>query len=228
MPAAIICAMDEELNLLKERLNLKEVPHSAPWPLFASPDGSILAAICGIGKVNAAACLSYLISQHRPDKIIGIGVAGGLAPDLKIGDILIVRDALQHDVDVSAFGYQKGEIPRIEVSAFQADEALLQFTLKCADRIELDVNIREGRIISGDRFVASDEGLSLGEEFQADCVDMESAAWAQVAYLYQVPWIVIRSISDQANGKAPDDFGAFLHHAVSNMSLLVENLLALV
>ena len=225
MAIGIICAMNSELEVLKEELHLIEVQQRSPWSVYMSADKGVVAVIGGVGKVSAAASLSYLLSNYDIDKVIGVGVAGGIAEDLRVGDVVICSEAMQHDMDVTAFGYEPGMIPGIQLAVFEANAKLVDAAMEAADSAKLDVTVRKGRVLSGDKFIASVEGSNLRKTFSGDCVDMETAAWAHVAHLYNVPWIGIRSISDQADGKAPHSFTEFLEHAVCNMSTLITHLL---
>ena len=219
----LICAMDEEIEILREKLGLMPCPGKSPWPLWQNEELDLLATVCGVGKVNAAACLSFVLSNRSIARVIGVGVAGGIKRSLAIGDIVISQDAVQHDFDVHIFGYEKGTIPRLGIREFPAHPHLIAAALGHAE--EMDVNAVPGRVLSGDRFISGGEGRALREEFQGTCVDMETAAWAQVAYLYSVPWVAIRSISDKADESATADFPEFLRLAVTRMSELVGRML---
>jgi len=221
MTIGIICAMHAELDVLKETLTLRELGSGSPWDLYASRGEDILALVCGVGKVSAAAGLSYLLSHYRVTRLIGIGVAGGIAEDLRIGDIIICRGAVQHDMDLTAFGYELGMVPGVRIKEFKADRTLIAKAVAAAQETGLTVQIRPGLGLTGDKFVAHGEGAKLRQVYRGDCVDMETAAWAHVAHLFNVPWVAIRSISDQADGEAPANFKEFLSHAVENMSQLV-------
>lgn len=226
MAVGIICAMSSELEVLKEKLCLLEVQELSPWPVYVSPDKAVVAIIGGVGKVSAAASLSYLLSNYAISAVVGVGVAGGIAEDLRVGDVVICNEAMQHDMDVTAFGYELGIIPGIRLAIFKADSELINAAIVAAGSAQLDVTIRKGRVLSGDKFIASIEGSNLRQTFSGDCVDMETAAWAHVAHLFKVPWVGIRSISDQADGKAPHSFTEFLEHAVWNMSAIITQMLS--
>jgi len=228
MAIAIICAMNSELQVLKEQLRLNDLLQDVPWPIYASDDKSVVAVIGGVGKVSAAASLSYLLSHFSVDCVVGVGVAGGIAEDLRVGDVVICGEAVQHDMDVTAFGYEAGMIPGLRITVFEADKNFTNTALKAAEQANLGINVRLGRVLSGDKFIASFEGKHLRSTFSGDCVDMETAAWAHVAHLYKVPWLAIRSISDQADGEAPASFTEFLTHAVNNMSAIIAHLLPLI
>ena len=223
MTTLLICAMEEEIEILRNKLELTSCPEASPWPLWENARLDMLATVCGVGKVNAAACLSHVLTSRPIARIIGVGVAGGIRKSLGIGDIIISQDAVQHDFDLNIFGYQKGTIPRLQIREFPAHPHLIAAALGHAQALNVDV--QPGRVLSGDRFIVGGEGRELREEFQGDCVDMETAAWAQVAYLYSVPWVAIRSISDKADETATMDFPEFLQLAVSRMSELVERMI---
>ena len=225
MTLGIVCAMQAEIDVLRDSLELRELGSGSPWDLYATRREDTLALVSGVGKVSAAAGLSYLLSHYKVTRLIGIGVAGGIAEDLRIGDIVICRGAVQHDMDLTAFGYELGMVPGVRIKEFKADRALVAKAVAAAQEVNLGVQIRPGLVLTGDKFVAHGEGARLRQVFRGDCVDMETAAWAHVAHLFGVPWVAIRSISDQADGEAPANFNAFLSQAVNNMSQLVLRLL---
>lgn len=225
MKTLLICAMDEELEILQQKLDLISVETTCPWAIWENEKLDLLATVCGVGKVNAGACLSYMLATYSVRQVIGVGVAGGIGKDVHIGDIVICKDAIQHDFDVQVFNYERGMIPRLRIREFLADEGLVEAALHC-ECLDEKVTVRTGRVLSGDRFIIGNEGQELHTLFEADCVDMETAAWAHVAYLYKVPWVAIRSISDNANEEATVDFPAFLKMAVSRMSDVVEKMVA--
>lgn len=225
MTLGIVCAMQAEIDVLRDSLELRELGSGSPWDLYATRREDTLALVSGVGKVSAAAGLSYLLSHYKVTRLIGIGVAGGIAEDLRIGDIVICRGAVQHDMDLTAFGYELGMVPGVRIKEFKADRALVAKAVAAAQEVNLGVQIRPGLALSGDKFIARDEGAKLRQLYRGDCVDMETAAWAHVAHLFGVPWVGIRSISDQADGEAPANFKAFLSQAVENMSHLVLRLL---
>jgi len=223
----LLCAMPEELEVLETSLNLHKLDNydELPWPIYKHPDLNLFAAVTGIGKINAAACCSAAITLLKPDQVIGIGVAGGVEPQLKIGDIVVSDSAIQYDMDATAFGYALGQVPRMQDIAFKADELLYLAALKVASNINIDVQVIRGLIMSGDCFVTGTQGREIYKTFGGLCVDMESVAWAQIAHVYHLPWLILRSISDQADGQASVDFDIFLPHAVKKLSTLVEALI---
>jgi len=219
----IVCAMDEELSVLLDKWNLK-VLHKTPFKLYKHQDKPLYATVSGVGKVNAASNLTYAIEKINPSQIIGIGVAGGVSPEIKIGDVVICDKFIQHDVDVTAFGYELGQIPGFEDKYIYSSNEMID-SIKEIARDNTSHNVYVGAIMSGDSFIKDDKGSLLYQKFGGLCVDMESAAWAQVAKRYNIPFVVVRSISDQADGSAADNFSEFLETAVKNLSLMIEKLI---
>lgn len=153
---------------------------------------------CGIGKVNAARCSQILIDNLEVDYIINVGVAGGVSKDVKICDVVIGTKLIQHDFDLRPFNYERGYIPNVG-QYIECDEYLLRL----AREIKLKADTHEGVIASGDIFVTEElMGKKINEKFEALCVEMEGAAIAQICALSNIPFLVIRSISDSPNKEA--------------------------
>jgi len=183
---------------------------------------------CGVGKVNAALCVQILADFFEVTHIINTGVAGALNEKLDIGDILISLDALQHDVDVTALKYAAGQIPGMPVLAFPADKVLISQAERTADALKNEpgfsgVSFLRGRVVSGDIFVSDgDKKRELIERFRGDCCEMEGAAIAQAAYANGLPYVILRAISDRANGGALVDYPVFEAQAAVRCSRFVE------
>lgn len=225
----LIGAMDEEVDILKHEMNIKDIVMRGKMDFYSGKleDTDVVLVRSGIGKVNAAMAAQILISEFNVDYIINTGVAGGLKCGIGVGDIVISSDALEHDFDTTAFGYEPGVIPRMDTSIFKADERLVQIAKKAAeDNIEGKVVV--GRIISGDKFVSSKEEVKkLGGMFKGYAVEMEGASIAHVAYLNDVSFVIIRSISDNADDNATIDFNSFVLKAAKISSNIVKEMLAL-
>lgn len=206
----IIGAMQEEVELLLADL---EEPQTLEYPGVTLHRGrldglEVLVTVGGIGKVNAAMTSTYLLVAGAT-RVVFTGVAGGVHPELKVGDIVVSTDCLQHDVDVTALGYRLGEVPG-EALSWPADETLRALALEAAHEVE-GVNVTEGRVVSGDLFVASPTKVQwLWQTFGAACAEMEGAAVAQVCSRHGVPYVVIRSVSDTADGSAKVDYREFM------------------
>ncbi|HBH12157.1 MAG: MTA/SAH nucleosidase [Clostridiales bacterium 38_11] len=199
MTIGIIGAMDEEIHLFKNRLTNLETLNDKVFEIYRGRyhNKEVVLVKSGIGKVNAAIAASVLINNLNVSTIINTGIAGSINHTVALGDIVISSDTQQYDVDVTAFGYKLGTIPRLGTSAFKADQNLIEL---CKKSVDDKIKCHIGRIVSGDRFVSSDEFKQLlNTEFDAYCVDMESAAVGQVCYLYNVPYVAIRCISDNAD-----------------------------
>lgn len=225
---AIIGAMEEEVQLFKEQMTNVEIVKKAGMEFYlGSLYGKDLVLVrCGIGKVNAAICTQVLVDDFSVEKVIFTGVAGGLSPKIDVGDVVISTDCVQHDFDATAFGYRAGEIPRLDKVEFEADKDLIALAVTASEKIEGFPKVYTGRILSGDIFVADKEkAVTLGQKFDGLCVEMEGAAVAQGCYLNEVKFVIIRSMSDKADGSAHEDFGAFVHTSAENALKLVKSML---
>lgn len=180
----------------------------------------------GIGKTNAALCTTLLKEYFQVDILLFTGVAGALNPEINIADIVLGTELIEHDFDVRAFGYPLGKIPRMEVLAFPCDEKLISLAQAVGETLFGEEHIFQGRIVSGDQFVADVEKIAfLRQEFQAECTEMEGAAVAHVCYLLDLPCLVIRSISDKADRDARMDFPEFVKVAANNSQKMIEAIL---
>jgi adenosylhomocysteine nucleosidase len=221
----IIGAMPEEIAVLLSALTDRHDTHKAGFGLYAGKleHLPVIIAQSGIGKVNAA-ILCQLLIQQGVTHIIMTGVAGALEPSLQVGDIVISRDALQHDVDVTGLGYELGLIPGDE-KRWRADAKLAELALMAAQDFA-EVNAVMGTIATGDVFVADLASKNrVFDTFGAACVEMEGASVAQVCHKFGVPFVIIRSISDTADDGAEVDFRAFMSQAAQRASTVVHALL---
>ncbi|MDO4787879.1 MAG: 5'-methylthioadenosine/adenosylhomocysteine nucleosidase [Johnsonella sp.] len=224
----IIGAMEEEVTLLREKMEEAEIRNIAGMCFYKGKiEGrEVVLVRSGVGKVNAAVCTQILISVFGVDRVINSGIAGSLDERIEIGDIVISSDAVEHDMDASGFGYALGEIPRMDRIAFEADQALGELAKRCCLAANPGISCFIGRIASGDIFV-SDMLMKkkIKKEFKALCTEMEGAAIAHTAFLNQVPFLIIRAISDKADGSASVDYCEFEAAAIGNCSRLTLELL---
>lgn len=223
----IICAMDEELAPLKEHMKNEDEHRKASMAFFAGDiEGrDVVMVVSGIGKVNAAICAQILIDDYQVTHLLNVGVAGGVKETLKPMDIIIATSLVQHDMDVRAFGLKRGEIPRMETSIFIPDPELNRI-LRSAAWKYTDSTVHEGRIVSGDAFISSKEKImDLLETFEASACEMEGASIAHVAYLNEIPFAVVRAISDNANTGASMDYEKFKDQAARSTVSMVLDLL---
>lgn len=224
----IIGAMDEEVSKLIEKMDAATVIEKAAMQFNRGTiDGKELVIVrSGIGKVNAAICTQILACEFGVDSIINTGIAGSLDSAIDIGDIVLSTDALQHDVDAVAFGYPPGQIPRMDTLSFPADEKLASIAKECCLRVCSDINVFKGRVVSGDQFIA-DKAVkeSIIQKFGGLCTEMEGAAIAQTAYLNNVPFLIIRAISDKADDSASVDYPEFERKAIENSVKLLSEMI---
>lgn len=178
----------------------------------------------GVGKVNAAMCTQILIDRYEVDAMIFTGVAGAVAPHLEVGDIVISEDCMHHDMDATALGFARGMIPFSPQSVFVADEEMKRLALQAAREVGAR-GVVLGRVLSGDQFVADSEVVNqLYLEMNGSCVEMEGAAMAQVCALQEVPFVIIRSISDKADRSAQVSFNEFVAEVAERSLSIVERM----
>ena len=222
---AVVGAMEQEIELLRESMaNVKHVSFGK----FSAYEGELagkrmVLVLSGIGKVNAAVSTSWVIHQFAPDCVINTGSAGGLGKGLKVGDVVIGETVAHHDVDVTAFGYVWGQVPQLP-AVFASDKNLICQAEKAAQVFE-GAAVTQGLIVSGDRFVHSSEGVAeIRSHFpEVKAVEMEAAAIAQTCYQLEVPFVIIRAVSDSADEKADISFEEFLKTAaVSSAKMVTE------
>ncbi len=228
MKLGIIGAMEEELVLIRNKINAKAIKTKAGKTFYKGEymGVDIILTECGVGKVNAAVTTQILIDDFTVEKVICTGVAGALNRALNVKDTVISKDVIQHDIDVSEDGYPKGYIPRLKIREIKADNDLIITAVNASKKILSDNKVHVGRILTGDQFIASDEASErLRKEFNGDCVEMEGGAIAQTCYLNNVPFVIIRSISDNANNMASTDYDSFVHDACRNSFLIVMSMI---
>ena len=224
---AIIGAMDEEIGQLLARMEEQQTVRKAGMEFFIGRLFDRDAVVCksGVGKVNAAVCTQLLIDTFHARVVIFTGVAGALHPELNIGDIVISTDCLHHDMDATALGFPRGTIPFQETSVFPADSRLIALAYESGRKLS-GLNVLKGRILSGDQFIADRETVSrLYRELGGACTEMEGAAVGQVCFMNQIPFVIVRSMSDRADGSAPQNFADFARKAANHSVSIVENML---
>ena len=227
MTIGIIAAMAEELEILLKDLILEEKREKANMTFHKGTlyGKNVVAVVCGIGKVNSAICTQILASEYNVDKVINAGVAGGIGKEIYPGDIVVAENLVQHDMDTTAFGDKMGQIPRLDTFDFKCDEEMVALAKKACEEIP-ELNSFIGRIASGDQFIANIEKIQwLDKEFGAISCEMEGASIAQVCYLNSIPFVVIRSISDNANNGAHMDYQKFIPIAVKNSTRILKQML---
>lgn len=224
----IIGAMELEVEQLKKEMAVESVIKKAGMDFFEGTlsDVPVVIVRSGIGKVNAALCVQILADVFQVSHVINTGVAGSLNAKLDIGDILISRDALHHDMDTTIFGYQPGEVPQMGFREFRADERMMELAREVCEKVNPDIRVMFGRVVSGDQFISSKEVKErLIALFQGDCAEMEGASIAHGAYLNGLPFVIIRAISDKADDSAEMDYPTFEAAAAKHSAALVKEMI---
>lgn len=225
----IIGAMDEEVAQIVDVMKVSEMFERASM-IFkkGTLNGKDVVIVrSGIGKVNAAVCTQILVDRFGVDHIINTGIAGSLRAEINIADVVLSSDVLHHDMDATGFGYPLGQIPRMDVLSFRADEKLIELGKAACAKAVPDIGVHVGRVVSGDQFV-SDKAVKdrLIRNFDGFCTEMEGAAIAQTAYLNEVPFLILRAISDKADDSATMDYPAFEAMAIKNSVEILKELVA--
>ena len=217
----IIFAMQEELIELKKYLHINNEKKIYDLIFYEATlnNQNIILTESGIGKTNAARTTQILIDYYKPEAIFNIGVAGGIAKNLKVGDIIISTSLVQHDFDITAFKHPKGYIPNIG-NNIPIDNNLLNTTKTILDTN--NISYKEGLIASGDIFCTKESmATKINTQFNALCVEMEGASIAQTAYLSKTPCLVIRSISDCPDNNNKVTYEEFLETSSNKVAQIM-------
>ena len=229
MKVGIIGAMEAEVALIKENMAITRTVEKARMVFYEGAIGStsVVVVRSGIGKVNAGMCVQILADCFNVTHLINTGVAGSLCNDLNIGDVVVSTEAVYHDVDATVFGYAPGEIPQMGIAAFPADEQLRKAAVEAVRTAAPDISAMEGRIASGDQFIAAaEQKAGIFEKFAPLCTEMEGAAIAQAAYLNGIPFVILRAISDKADGSDLVDYPVFEKKAAADCARITETMTA--
>lgn len=233
---AVIGAMEEEVDSLTAEMDVSgRRAHAGIEVIQGAFRGvDLVLAQCGIGKVNAAICTQMLIDLYQPHNLIFSGVAGGLLPNMQVGDVVIASHLIQYDMDLTAFGRRHGELPgkdrMVESDPGMVQKATEAFDAAFTDAASVGVdrvpNLMLGTVVSGDRFIEDPEKLRwLQREFSALATEMEGAAVGYTCDLNAVPFVVIRGLSDTAGAAASGDFEANLSAVCANCFRVLEHLI---
>lgn len=225
----IIGAMEVEVKELREMMENPQAQTVAGMTFYQGTikGKEVVVVRSGIGKVNAGICSQILVDRYQVEGIINTGIAGSLRNEINIGDIVLATVAVQHDVDATGFGYPLGEIPQMGIKEFPADEKLRALAEECSKKANPDIQVFCGRVASGDQFISNKEKKNwIQDNFDAYCTEMEGAAIAQAAYLNNIPYLVVRAISDKADDSANMDYSEFEAKAVENSVRLMAAMIA--
>lgn len=228
MKAGIIGAMEPEVAILKSQLSNLSSESFGGFEFFQGElDGhAVIIVQSGIGKVAAAMATLLLIDKYQPDYIVNTGSAGGFDQNLRVGDVVISSEVRYHDVDVTAFGYEIGQLPG-NPAAFIPHSSLVAAAKQGAEQLT-GISTLVGQITTGDTFMTKDEDIAKARANFPNmaAVEMEGAAIAHTCHQFNIPFVIIRSMSDIAGKESPSSFEAYLETASVNSSQLVRNMLA--
>lgn len=225
----IIGAMEEEVCALKEAMEIQEMVSKASMDFCKGIlcGKEVVVVRSGIGKVNAGICAQILVDAFGVDTLINTGIAGSLDARIDIGDMVISTDAVHHDMDATIFGDPAGQVPRMDTLAFPADLTLVEKAKAANEKANPEIHTFTGRVASGDQFISSAEVKErIVSNFHALCTEMEGAGIAHAAYLNKVSYVIIRAISDKADGSATVDYPTFEKKAIDHSVRLLKTLVA--
>ena len=221
----IIGAMEVEVETLKNEMENKATKTIAAMEFNEGFIGNtkVVVVKSGVGKVNAGICAQILISVFHVTHVINTGVAGSLDARIDIGDFVVSKDAVYHDVDATVFGYKKGEIPQTGRLEFPADPDMIKKIKEAAKKASLSSKIWDGRVCSGDQFISDSASKdAIKKEFDGLCTEMEGAAIAHACFLNNTPFVILRAISDKADGSDIMDYPEFEKKAAKDCAALTK------
>lgn len=225
MKIGVIGAMEEEVELLRgslENVTTEEIAH-CEFTAGTYKGQEVVLLKSGIGKVNAAMSTTLLLQKYQPDVVINTGSAGGFDQNLEVGAIVISDEVRHHDVDVTVFGYEMGQVPQMP-AAFRSDAGLMEMAEKAVDELG-EHSYAVGLIATGDSFMNDPIRVEQvrGHFPDMKASEMEAAAVAQVCHQFDVPFVVIRALSDIAGKESNVSFDEFLPVAAKHSTQIVLN-----
>lgn len=227
MKIAIIGAMEEEVALLRSKLNNQQTQTHAGYEYYIGQIDSkeVVLLRSGIGKVNAAISTAVLLTHYNPDFVINTGSAGGFHTDLNVGDIVISSSVCHHDVDVTPFGYDLGQVPGMP-ACFLPDENLVKAAQMSIEELG-EVAHMHGLIATGDRFMHQPEDVNSTRKNFPEMIacEMEAASVAQVCHTFDKPFVIIRSLSDIAGKENAKTFEQYLEQAATHSAKVILGML---
>lgn len=227
MKIAIIGAMEEEVSLLRDKISnlVTEIHGGFEYYLGQIENHDIVLLKSGIGKVNAAIGTALLLKLYQPDYVINTGSAGGFHPDLNVGDIVISEAVCHHDVDVTPFNYELGQVPGMP-ARFMPDKKLVDIAKQSIESLN-EVKHMYGLIATGDRFMYQPDDVQKTRENFSDMIacEMEAAAIAQTCHAFETPFVITRSLSDIAGKENAITFEKYLNQAATHSAKLILEML---
>ena len=225
----IIGAMPVEVDGLTAILNEKQGEAVSGIVFYQGKISGVscVVACCGPGKVNAAVCTQAMLMRYPVSLVINTGVAGGIGPGVRIGDLVVAEGVVQYDFDTSPLDGVKGLLPVLNEVVVPTDQAASDTLLQCARRV-YDGNVTRGIVATGDQFISGGEqAAKIRGDFGADACEMEGGSIGQVCALNKIPFAVIRAISDHGDDEASVDFPAFASQAAQKSIELLKAALPL-
>ncbi|MDP5137280.1 5'-methylthioadenosine/S-adenosylhomocysteine nucleosidase [Rheinheimera baltica] len=223
----IIGAMEPEVALLRQQISDVTTTELGSYTFYCGTLSGVNVVLVqsGIGKVASALATALLIQHFKPEAVINTGSAGGFDPELNVGDVVIGTEVRHHDVDVTAFGYEIGQVPQMP-AAYIAHPSLVIAAEQSIAALGF-CKTKKGLIATGDSFICDPSRIAIiRQQFPTMlAVEMEGAAIAQVCHMLQMPFVVIRSLSDIAGKESPQSFEAYLEVASKHSSAMVLELL---
>lgn len=223
MKIGILGAMDQEIALLKQHMQLKETFHFAHLEYYVGTinDVEVVLVKCGIGKVAASVSTTVMIDKFAPDFVVNTGSAGGFDTQLDIGDVVIATGVQHHDVDVTHFGYKRGQVYGMP-DIYPCDVRMVDAAVNAANNIT-HTTIKRGLVCTGDSFIGCDDAVTRLRSLFPDmsAVEMEGAAIGQTCFMLDTPFLVIRSLSDIAGKESSVSFSEYIEQAGKNSAELV-------
>ncbi len=225
MIMGIIAAMESEAEKIKAAMTSREEREISGITYTSGLIGetNVVCAVCGIGKVFAAICTQTMILTYHPDYIVNTGVGGTLTHDLSVGDAALAETVVQHDMDTSPLGDPVGLISGLNIIYIPASKSLTDKIEEAAH--DLGVKTKRGNIVSGDQFIADKAKKDyLVENFGGIACEMEGGAVGQVCAVNNVPFAVVRAISDSADGSAHEDYPTFVRKSAEKSAKIIISL----
>ncbi|XOV80807.1 MAG: 5'-methylthioadenosine/adenosylhomocysteine nucleosidase [Aestuariibacter sp.] len=223
MKVGILGAMDQEVELLKQSMQDVETSHFAHLSYYSGKinDIDVVVVKCGIGKVAASVATTVLIDRFAPDFVINSGSAGGFDAELNIGDVVIATGVQHHDVDVTHFGYKRGQVYGMP-DIYPCDVHMIDAAELAASEMN-EFKVKRGLICTGDSFIGCDDAVSRLRSLFPDmaAVEMEGAAIGQTCFMLDTPFLVIRSLSDIAGKESQESFTTYINKAGKNSAAFV-------
>ena len=220
MTVGIITALEEEIKPLIEAIGAVDESKWGKASVYRGRVGNreVLLIACGVGKVKAAACTQHLIDRFAVEAIISCGVAGAINPGLGVGDIVVSKRALQHDFNPGG----RKLLQKLRKRWLKADPTLMKLAMEAGEDLGFQGRIHQGSVLTGDQAIVSEEKRRwLWETFRGDCVEMEGAAVAKVCQLSNVPFLIVRAISDSATEEAESEFKGSLAETAADAAKIV-------